>query len=35
MPAFRYCCPTTGLRVQDWILDDPTARDDKDYELVI
>lgn len=32
MPTFVYRCPTTGLRVQGWIADDPT--DDEAFEAV-
>jgi hypothetical protein len=34
MGAFLYRCPSTGLRTQGWIADDPTERDDDAYEPV-
>lgn len=34
MPTFLYRCPTTGLRVQGWISDDPTEQDDDSFETV-
>ena len=34
MGVFLYRCPNTGLRVQGWVADDPTERDDDDYEAV-
>jgi len=34
MPAFLYRCPFTGINVQGWVADDPTASDDNRHELV-
>lgn len=34
MPAFLFRCPTTGLRVQGWIADDPTERDENSYDAI-
>jgi len=34
MGAFLYRCPNTGLRVQGWVADDPTERDDDAYQPV-
>lgn len=34
MATFLYRCPTTGLRVQGWVADDPTERNDDSYEAV-
>jgi len=31
MPAFLYRCPYTGMNVQGWVADDPTANDDSRY----
>jgi hypothetical protein len=34
MPTFLYRCPNTGLRVQGWIADDSTKRDEDSFEAV-
>jgi hypothetical protein len=37
MPAILFQCPNTGLNVQGWIVDDPTAHPEQNleqYELV-
>lgn len=34
MATFVYRCPTTGLRVQGWVADGSTERDDDRYEAV-
>ena len=34
MPTFLYRCPNTGLRVQGWIANDPTERDEDSFETV-
>jgi hypothetical protein len=34
MATFLYHCPNTGLRVQGWIADDPTKRDEDSFEAV-
>jgi hypothetical protein len=34
MPTFLYRCPNTGLRVQGWIADDRTERDEENFEAV-
>jgi hypothetical protein len=34
MPTFLYRCPNTGLRVQGWIANDPTERDEDSFEAV-
>jgi hypothetical protein len=37
MPAILFHCPTTGLSVQGWIVDDPTAHPEQyveRYELI-
>jgi hypothetical protein len=34
MPTFLYRCANTGLRVQGWIADDPTKRDEVSFEAV-
>jgi hypothetical protein len=34
MVAFVYRCPSTSLRVQGWVADDPSERDGKSYEAV-
>jgi hypothetical protein len=31
MPTFLYRCPTIGLRVEGWVVDDPTKRDEDSY----
>lgn len=33
--AFVYRCPSTNLRVQGWVADDPSERDEKSYKAVI
>jgi hypothetical protein len=34
MPTFLYRCPNTGLRVQGWIANGPTERDEDSFEAV-
>lgn len=34
MPTFLYRCPTTGLRVQGWVADDPTESKGERFESV-
>jgi len=34
MAAFLYQCPTTGLRVQGWVADDPADTDREIYEAI-
>ncbi len=34
MPAFQYCCPTSGLDVQGWIADAPTDEDAARFDAV-
>jgi hypothetical protein len=34
MLAILFHCPNTGLSVQGWIVDDPTAQNLEQYELV-
>jgi hypothetical protein len=34
MATFIYRCPNTGMNVQGWTADDPTASDDDAYEAV-
>jgi hypothetical protein len=34
MPTFLYRCPNTGLRVQGWIANDRTERDEDNFEAV-
>jgi hypothetical protein len=34
MVAFVYRCPSTSLRIQGWVADDPSERDEKSYEAV-
>jgi hypothetical protein len=36
MAAFIYKCPTTGLKVQGWLADEPSSENaNKTYEAVI
>jgi hypothetical protein len=35
MGAFIYRCPTTGLNVQGWVADDPSAENENTYEAVV
>jgi hypothetical protein len=32
MVAFVYRCPSTSLRVQGWVANDPSERDEKSYK---
>jgi len=32
LPTFLYRCPNAGLRVQGWIGNDPTERDEESFE---
>ena len=34
MATFLYRCPSTGLRVQGWLADDPAEHSDESYEAV-
>jgi hypothetical protein len=34
MAPSMYRCPTTGFRVQGWIVDDESERTDSDYESI-
>ena len=34
MAPFLYRCPTTGLKVQGWLADDPSGDNDDAYETV-
>ncbi len=34
MATFLYRCPTSGLRVQGWIADDPTESEPERFEAV-